>query len=435
MIINDEWPSPETAMAHDSPLQQKASTQKAAAPITTQIATPALSFHANDPPVGPVARLAALNLAKMAAQSNNPPPIEAPFMPYRSDPKANDRHPSVDGAFSEGGDLARQPDDLSIEGTPMSRKSSRGRAETARPASRLNPRAPSFEPGNSISSATSKPLQSPLQPDLTWQNTKAQAEDLIDLSVEDSSVEKQPPLQGGFTGNFDGPSDLKAQDGLLIDFSGMINHNDLSELSSSMALLGAHNEDLHSDNLLELSDNERRIAGWNSINGNIPLKSLLDSSDNEEFLTTHDRCTHSDGLLEVGEKKEHINTRTTNLLHFSDDEESIVERKKEVTEADTRLFFDGSVLKAPFIQPTTLKVNSQKLVFDEILAAAIEALDMIRAVRGQITLQLDLGRILVPRLPAYNFPYREGFSHGEWESHMDSAKPWSMGRVVAFSRV
>ena len=73
------------------------------------------------------------------------------------------------------------------------------------------------------------------------------------------------------------------------------------------------------------------------------------------------------------------NAHIKSLLDSSDNEESIVEKKEKVLEAYTRLFFDGSVLEAPLIQPTPLNVKSQKLVFNEIVITAIEALDMIRA--------------------------------------------------------
>ena len=369
--INDEWPSPETAMAVDSPLNRKSGNKKdkgkaieftpLARPVVPTPTPTSAGPSTAGPPVGPVARLAALRLADLAAQaaaaqSNVPPPIEAPFMPITSE-----------------------------DSLDMKPKSSRhqGLRTLTKPKSLLNPLATPWEPSKAVSSAASKPLQTPLQPERKHQ---IQEEPLIDVSGDNTPVNTS---QKGFRAMYDS----------------------LSGSPSSMPQNRA-NDDVFGDSPALVPSFPPLVARKGP---KLSDPKLSDPKLSDPKL--------SDPKL------------SDKLIDYSDSEETVVEKKEEVSEADSRLFFEGSLLQAPPVQQMPLIDTGRKAVVDQILFASIEALDMLRAVRGQVTLQLDIGHILLPRVPFHKFPYKEGFNPGEWEDKMNPAKPWGMGRNIVFSKV
>ena len=487
--INEEWPSPETAMAiprtsqprnHHSktknrdkdrsharrtariPATQKhvqaretiaqaketgAQTQEKPAQtqethMPAQLPAPVLPA---DRPVGPATRFAAEYHARRATLPK-PPPIEAPYMPPTSTASPETNKPSRDRTLSRTShkrhksnlqtshgrqDLSRTDNAVQhfIERVIESNRkgeiaSLRTLLAETKPKSRLNPLATTWKP---LVPTTNFELSRPAP-----QNVP-----LIQRFTDANNAQKVA---------VDPRSEIEASNHVNTDNS--LYGRNVNERSSAIPIrieeflvsLDEAEEpsmDLSDDNELSIQHDmgERSISTsdlfglWSATS---PQSTNLRQGLNPSalpFIPSLDTSTSADH-----EMRPHPIAKVDDLLDLNSTEDEIRETREQTAEAESRTFFDGASLLAPSILHGTFAQIGSPIAHDQIMAAAIEALDMLRATRGHITLQLDIGHLLVPDLPFHKFPHRDGFSPDEWKSQMDPARPWGMGKNLILSK-
>ena len=473
-FINDEWPSPETAMAipenswsRDRRSKKKSKgkgrgrAQGAASTTATQIPVqPPAPLASVDPPIGPAARFAAEFHARRAAQSKPPPPIEAPYMPPKDTTSPAPNWPSrrrtthgtshhkhggnlqsSTGKSSSGTDNAVQRFiDRVVESDRRGKLASRG-AEMAKvqPKFHLNPLAPAWEPWKTSPVMDFEPLPPPLLPIPVRQpffNVESMAKTSTHLMTDEA-------LPNRNVGERSSTIPINIEEFLI----------SLDDAEEPLVDLSDHDESRSSndDERVQHHIGERGIAALdlavpssNNIPGSVNIRQRLDPSA-LPFIPAPNTLTVIDNAAQA-----HATSQTSSLLlaasqpglselgdllEFNSTESELEETREPIAEIESRSFQEGALLLAPSVPQGTFIQIGPAVAHDQIMIAAIEALDMLRAARGYITLHLDIGHLLLPEIPFHKYPYRDGFPPDEWKTLMDPSRPWSMGRNLVFSKV
>ena len=476
-FVNDEWPSPETAMAipehswtRGRHLKQKskdkgrgharvaASTKPTPIPAQAPAPLPAANL-----PVGPVARFAAEFHARRVAQPKPPPPIEAPYMPpaniaalaldrpsKRRMAHGTSHHEqrsilrtSTDQGSSKPDDGVQKFIDSVIESNKRGKCASlKTVLADMKPKPRLNPLAPTWEPGKIAHFIGTNPVPPILQPLPTRQPffgvengqettvdpgdaTEAVSDLIIDENLPNRNLSKQSmaiPLNiEGFL------SAVEDAEEPLMDSS----YDDESPIRSDIRELAIAGIDMAAFSL-KTAPKSANLQRWFNPSAApfIPALNSLTSANDQEL--AHSTLQTSSSPPPVVQQDM---VETEDLLVFDGSEDEVEEMRELIPETVSRTFLDGASLFAPSM-PQGISVQiGPAIAHDQIMVAAIEGLDMLRAARGYISLQLDIGHMLVPELPYHKIPDKNGFSPDEWKTQMDPTRPWSMGKNVVFSKV